>query len=378
MEEGKFLAWLKQDGDFIKEGDPIFTLESDKAAQEVEAIDSGILRIPPNGPKSGNVIKVGHVLAYLLAEGETMPTDREEPIVTVSPPKSEIPQIQATQKKSGGGNHQTPASPRARRAAKAHAVDLSALTPTGKGGRIRERDVLAASTEPTAPAMREVPITMMRRTIATRMVNSLNNTAPVTITCRCDATRLVALREQLKAVGASIVPSYTDIIAKITASTLITHPMLTARWDTERLLLPEHIHIGIAVDTEAGLLVPVLRDVGTSSLTAIAAQSQQLIEAARSGRLSSAAMQGGCFTITNLGSFGIEAFTPIINYPETAILGLGAILWEAIALEDGTLASRQQMTLSLTFDHRILDGAPAARFLQTLRQRIEEPVAWLI
>ena len=153
--------------------------------------------------------------------------------------------------------------------------------------------------------------------------------------------------------------------------------MLTARWDKDRLLLPEQIHIGIAVDTDAGLLVPVLRDVVTSPLTAVATQSRQLIEAARAGRLSAAEMQGGCFTITNLGGFGIEAFTPIINYPEVAVLGLGAIIWEAAALEDGTLTSRQLMTLSLTFDHRILDGAPAARFLQTLRQRMEEPFAWL-
>ncbi|MFZ4767566.1 MAG: dihydrolipoamide acetyltransferase family protein, partial [Roseimicrobium sp.] len=257
-------------------------------------------------------------------------------------------------------------------------VDLATLAPTGKGGRIRECDVLAASTKPTPASMREVSITTMRRTIATRMVNSLNNTAPVTLTCRCDATQLVTLREQLKAAGASRVPSYTDIIAKISASALITHPLLTARWDRERLLMPEHIHIGIAVDTDAGLLVPVLRDVSTSSLTAIASQSCQLIEVARAGRLIAADMQGGCFTITNLGSFGIEGFTPIINYPETAILGLGAIIREPVALEDGTLTSRQQMTLSLTFDHRILDGAPAARFLQTLRQRIESPVAWLI
>ena len=128
----------------------------------------------------------------------------------------------------------------------------------------------------------------------------------------------------------------------------------------------------------AGLLVPVLRDVTNLPLTAIASQSRKLFEAARAGRLSTAEMQGGCFTITNLGSFGIEAFTPIINHPETAILGLGAIIREPVALEDGTLTIRQQMTLSLTFDHRILDGAPAARFLQTLRQSLEEPVAWLI
>ncbi|MFN0075549.1 MAG: dihydrolipoamide acetyltransferase family protein [Prosthecobacter sp.] len=378
MEEGKFLAWLKQDGDFIKEGEPLFTLESDKAAQEVEAIDSGILRIPLDGPQPGDVIKVGHVLGYLLAEGESAPVSRQpEEKADESGPKNLIhspaPILLPTKSRT-----ETPASPRARRAAKAHQVELSTLGPTGKGGRIRERDVLAASTKPMPTSMREVPITTMRRTIATRMVNSLNNTAPVTITCRCDATQIVTLRGQLKAAGASALPSYTDIIAKITASALIAHPLLTARWDTDRLLMPEQIHIGIAVDTDAGLLVPVLRDVGTSSLTAIASQSRQLIEAARAGRLSTSDMQGGCFTITNLGNFGIEAFTPIINFPETAILGLGAIIREPVALDDGTLTSRQQMALSLTFDHRILDGAPAARFLQTLRQRIEEPFAWLI
>jgi len=388
MEEGKFLAWLKKDGDFIKEGDPLFTLESDKAAQEVEAIDSGILHIAPDGPKPGDVIKVGHVLGYLLAEGETAPTEglptdsgRLTDFVPESDPNSKSVESRIcgnSKPQSVGDQSATPASPRARRAAKTHRVDLSTLAPTGKGGRIRERDVLAAYTEPTPAFLREVPITPMRRTIATRMVNSLNNTAPVTLTCRCDATQLVTLRGQLKSAATNIVPSFTDIIAKVTASALSTHPMLTARWADDHLLLPEHIHIGIAVDTDAGLLVPVLRDVATTSLTAIAMQSRQHIEAARTGRLSSADMQGGCFTITNLGSFGIEGFTPIINYPETAILGLGAILREPVALEDGTLTSRQQMTLSLTFDHRILDGAPAARFLQTLRQRIESPFAWLI
>jgi pyruvate dehydrogenase E2 component (dihydrolipoamide acetyltransferase) len=218
----------------------------------------------------------------------------------------------------------------------------------------------------------------MRRTIANRMVNSLNNTAPVTLTCRCDATGIVTLRTQLKAAGAAVVPGVTDIIAKITAGALHEHPLLTAQWEAEHLLVPNDIHIGIAVDTEAGLLVPVLRDVYTTSLTAIATQSRRLFETARAGRLSSADMQGGCFTITNLGGFGIEGFTPIINHPETAILGLGAILLEPVALADGTLTSRRQMTLSLTFDHRILDGAPAARFLQTLRQRIEGPVAWIL
>lgn len=379
MEEGTFLEWLKMDGDFVAEGDPLFTLESDKATQEIEAIDSGILRIPLDSPKPGDIIKVGHLLGYLLAKGEAMPTvqadDRVIPAESMRKSDSSARIPSPSISRTGAS-----ASPRAKRAANTHHVDLSTLQPTGRGGRIRERDVLAASAQsPATPSsMREVPITTMRRAIATRMVHSLNNTAPVTITCRCDASQLVTVREQLKAAGACPLPSYSDIIAKITASALVRHPMLTARWDVERLLVPEQIGIGIAVDTDAGLLVPVLRDVSTLPLTAIASQSRQLFEAARAGRLSAAETRGGCFTITNLGSFGIEAFTPIINHPETAILGLGAIIREPVALEDGTLTIRQQMTLSLTFDHRILDGAPAARFLQTLRQSLEEPVAWLI
>jgi pyruvate dehydrogenase E2 component (dihydrolipoamide acetyltransferase) len=397
MEEGKFLEWLRKDGDLVKEGEPLFTLESDKAAQEVEALEGGLLSLCPDSPMPGQIVKVGQVLGYLLTAGEPAPATCTTFVPPAASPGYEEPEARtqisgagtpavptdkpATAAEPAGPDRSViPATPRARRAARQQNVDLSTLQPTGKGGRIRERDVLGArvAPAPTAGSMREIPVTPMRRTIANRMVNSLNNTAPVTLTCRCDATGLVTLRTQLKAAGATVVPGVTDIVAKVTAGALHAHPMLTARWDTDRLLLPNHIHIGIAVDTEAGLLVPVLRDVHTSALTAIATQSRQLFETARAGRLGSADMQGGCFTITNLGGFGIEGFTPIINHPETAILGLGAILYEPVVLADGTLTRRRQMTLSLTFDHRILDGAPAARFLQTLRQRIEEPVAWII
>ena len=395
MEEGKFLSWLKKDGEAVREGEPLFTIESDKAAQEVESTDSGILSIPCDGPKVGATVKVGETLGFLLAEGEAAPEStstattsaaaapavlpKEQPAAAPARPPAPPP-TQPAVTAVRTALTAFPSSPRARRAARALNVDLSGLQPTGMGGRIRERDVLAASE--AAPdrmaTMREVPVTPMRRTIARRMVESLNNTAPVTLNCRCDATGLVAFRAQLKEAGAEVLPGVTDILAKITGGALLAHPMLTARWDEKRLLLPKQIHIGIAVDTDAGLLVPVLRDVCESTLTALAVRSRGLFEAARSGRLAASEMQDGCFTISNLGNFGIEGFTPIINHPETAILGVGAIIREAVAREDGTLASRLQMTLSLTFDHRVVDGAPAARFLQTLRARIEEPVAWLI
>lgn len=387
MEEGKFLAWLKKDGDFIKEGDPLFTLESDKAAQEVEAIDRGLLHIAPNGPKPGDVIKVGHVLGYLLAEGETMPV-ATAPTVPTAPPHVEItipisdpipePIVKPITKPMP---EQTPASPRARRAAKEHRVDLATLTPTGNGGRIRERDILAAVTSTSTSGMKQVPLTPMRRTIAARLMHSRQTTVPVTITARCDATALLAFRQELKSLSSLLQhssPTINDILVKLAATALREHPMLAATWAEKHLLLPESIHLGVAVDTEAGLLVPVIRDVDTSTLTQIAAQTQKLIAAARAGQLAAADMQGACFTLSNLGSLGVEAFTPVINPPESAILGIGAIVREAVPLDDGSFTARDRLTLSLTFDHRVNDGAAAARFLQTLRHLIEHPLLGLV
>ena len=389
MEEGTFLGWLKKDGDTVKMGEPLFTVESDKAAFDSEAIDSGILSIPASAPKPGDVVKVGCVLGYLLTAGEAQGGTTPQaalapaagPAVKAASESQTASPVPATVDLPAAAATKSAASPRARRAAKVRHVDLDGLRPTGKGGRIRERDVLAVSAAPAdvsakAPAASKlkVPITAQRRTIAERMMISLKNTAPVTLTCRCDATNLVALRSKLKlAADSSIVPSFTDIIAKVAGGALGQHPMLAARWEGDHILLPDAIHIGIAVDTEHGLLVPVVHDVTDLSVREIAHRSRSLIEAARSRRLKAEDMQGGCFTLSNLGSFGIEAFTPIINYPETAVLGIGAIIREPAVLENGQLGIRDQIILSLTFDHRILDGAPAARFLQTLREGIEKP-----
>jgi pyruvate dehydrogenase E2 component (dihydrolipoamide acetyltransferase) len=388
MEEGKFLAWLKQDGDLIKEGEPLFTLESDKAAQEVEAIDSGILHIAPDGPRPGDIIKVGHVLGYLLAEGESAPVANQPEIKTrqlSEPPQSgenKLIHSPATILLPTKSRTETPASPRARRAAETHRVELAALAPTGKGGRIRERDVLAAATAIPTAGMRQVPLTQMRRIIAARLMHSRQTTVPVTITGRCDATEILGLRKQLKSMGEkadlAVIPTINDILVKLAAAALRQHPMLAATWAEDHLLLPETMHLGIAVDTEGGLLVPVIRNVDTSTLTQIAAQAQKVIAAARSGQLAGTDMQGACFTLSNLGSLGVEAFTPVINPPESAILGIGAIVREAVPLDDGTFAARDRLTLSLTFDHRVNDGAAAARFLQTLRHLIEQPFLGLV
>ncbi len=245
-------------------------------------------------------------------------------------------------------------------------------------GRIRESDVRAAA--PRSSAGQIIPFTPVRRLIAERMAAGAQTTAPVTLTIRADATNLVHLREQFKASAAppyTVVPSYTDFILKLAATALYKHPMLNSSWTPDGIRVSKGIHIGIAVDTEAGLMVPVVRDVPALGLRQVAAVCRELIELARTRRLKPEQMQGGTFTVTNLGLYGIDAFTPILNLPQCAVLGVGRIYREP-AVHNEQIVPRDRLTLSLTFDHRIVDGAPAARFLDTLRQYIEQPGPLLI
>ena len=274
-------------------------------------------------------------------------------------------------------------TPRARRTAMALGVDISKLVGSGKGGRIRERDVRAAVSSPAQDGQsrgQRIVLSGRRKTIASRLSESARQTVPVTITTRADATNLMGLRAQFKSAGQSPVPAIHDIVAKLVGDALLQHPLLGSRWDKDTVVLPDssELHIGLAVDTPEGLIVPVLRNINTLSVLALASESARVIQKARSGRLSGSEMQGAVFTITNLGSFGIDAFTPVINLPETAILGLGAIRKEPVVSDEGTIQVRQMITLSLTFDHRAIDGAPAARFLQMIVSSIENAAAKLI
>ncbi|MBN9524408.1 2-oxo acid dehydrogenase subunit E2, partial [bacterium] len=264
-----------------------------------------------------------------------------------------------------------PVTPRARRLAKRLGIDPTAVPGTGRNGRVRERDVAArggvgARVEPPSP---------VRKATAARMVASLRTAAPVTLTPAVDATNLVNLRAQFKAAGATV-PSVTDIVLKLAAAALQQHPVMAARWTDAGLAHADRIDLGVAVDTDAGLLVPVVRDVPALPLSALAARTRELIQKARAGTLAAADLRGGCFTVTNLGAFGVDAFTPIINPPESAVLGVGRIARKPV-MDGRRVVGRELMTLSLTFDHRVADGAPAARFLQTLAACIENPAPWL-
>ncbi len=436
MEEGTFAGWMKKDGDAVRRGDALFELEGEKALQEIEALDDGVLRILADAPQPGAVLKVGAVIGYLVADGESLPQVQSgSEVVSHAPATAKTPlteeakgvatgaspsvrrlarelsvdlshiegtghrarisedDVRAASSRRGDHHahtHTSPlttdmiATPRARRAAKRAEINLNTLQGTGRNGRIRERDVVhAAKTHAigsTSSSGHRVVLSGRRKVIAERLAESHRLVVPVTLTSKVDATNLVSLRAQFKTTGESLIPAIHDIIAKLVAGCLKQERRLAGRWDGDAIVLPadDEIHIGLAVDTPEGLIVPVLRNVLNESLLSLAAESSRIIRKARDGRLSGADMQDAVFTITNLGSFGIEAFTPVINLPETAILGLGAIRKQAVVTSDDRIEVRSLMTLSLTFDHRAIDGAPAAKFLQSVVAAIENPAARLL
>ncbi len=285
-------------------------------------------------------------------------------------------------------------TPVARRLAEREGVDLQAVEPIGLGGRIMKEDVeraLAEREEPIsveappepAAARAEVPIRGVRARIAGRMHASHQVTAPVTLTTEVDATAFVELRERLKAslvdeLGFNL--GYNDLLIKLVAHALQDFPYMNARLERDpsedligrAIRHLERVHVGLAVDTERGLLVPVVRDADQKSLTEIARSVRELIDGAQSGSATPDELSGSTFTITNLGMYDVDAFTPIINLPEVAILGAGRIKPEPSVVGD-EIVIRQRLWLSLTFDHRLVDGAPAARFLQRVKQLVEEP-----
>lgn len=271
-------------------------------------------------------------------------------------------------------------TPRARRVAAELGIEWRTLTGSGRGGRIREADVRQAAERVqigAATASHDL-LTPRRRAIAARLRHSHQQTVPVTLVTSADATHLVALREQFKAATFELVPSYAEIFVCLVARVLGRHPRLAVRWEGEPAALiavpGDEFHVGLAVDTPAGLLVPVIRQVSTKPLGQVAREARALVERARAGRLSGAEMHGAVLTVSNLGGYAIDAFTPVIDYPQISILGLGAIRDVPELTGDGRLVARPRITLSLTFDHAAVDGAPAAAFLQDLAQALAQLV----
>ena len=375
MEEGTLVEWLKADGEQVEVGEILFTVESDKALNEIETFSSGNLCIPPDAPRPGDTVPVGTLLGYLLQAGEKMPTQRPagpkqaaspasaaiaDP--TTEPAAARVERIQST-------NGRPAISPRARRIAGELDVNWHQIKGSGQTGRIIERDIRSVAAQPHSATGH------IREIIANRLWQSQSETAAVTLTTEADATGLVDLRTELKANHQKNAPTYNHMIAKLTAIALDEHAALNASWNNGSVHLHPAVHLGLAVDTEDGLLVPVIRDADSKSLQQIATEARDLAFKARRRTLDPDAMRDGTFTISNLGMYGIDAFTPIINLPQAAILGLGRII-EKPAVFQGQVVPRALMTLSLTFDHRIVDGGPAARFLDRVRTLIERPVLW--
>jgi pyruvate dehydrogenase E2 component (dihydrolipoamide acetyltransferase) len=437
MEEGTFVRWLKKSGDQVNVEEPLFELEGEKALQEIPSVEAGILHIPKESPKGGTVVAVGTLIGYLLLPGETPDSIPKKPAAappsaaksaapktgkpvparsTPAPPPVEIPRNGlapaappsvrrlarqmgvplsnlvgtgglgrvTTNDVTGRGGfsaRSTVASPRARRIAKELGLDWTTLPGSGRNGRVREADVrngqqtsngqFAAKPSPYAG------LPPRRRAIAERLKASRDQTIPVTLTTVADVSGLLRLREQYKKANGPVVPAITDLFAVVIGKILAQHPEMAQRWNPSQGSLEavsaDAIDIGIAVDTPQGLLVPVVRGVTTKPVETLAGESKKLIELARGGRLGTADMQGAAITITNLGAQGIDAFTPIINYPEIAILGVGAIRKEPVFDAEGNVVAVERITLSLTFDHAAVDGAPAARFLQAIAAALANP-----
>ena len=400
MKEGKILHWLAAEGDRVEKGVPVVEVESDKANIEIEALVSGVLfKILRS---EGETVLVSDVIAVIKEDGSL-----------------EDEKIEMTSKRKGD---RIVTTPRARNTAEKLGIKLIAVTGTGREGMITEEDVLKAAklqhislpkATPLAKVIAEkmdislesikgtgvngkimkadvevrgelnvkiphmsgsdkkiIKLTAMRKAISDKMMQSVHGMAQANHRIKVNAVEMVRLRNQIISSGSKV--SFNDIIIKIASKALSEFPVLNSSLTVEGILLHDHIHIGIAVAVEDGLIVPVIRNADTMSLEDISKDTRDLVIKAKSGKLKPEEYTGGTFTITNLGMFDIDEFTAIINPPEAAILAIGKI--ERVpAVEGENVVIIPKITLSLTYDHRIVDGVPAARFLQRIKQLMENP-----
>jgi pyruvate dehydrogenase E2 component (dihydrolipoamide acetyltransferase) len=381
MESGTIVKWLKSEGDRVEKGEPLYELDTDKVTQEVEAEASGVLlKIAVNEGE----VAVGRTIAVIGEQGEEVPAissdgepeaaaEEPEPEEAPAPPQGngrpeESPTIQAT-----GGR--VKASPLARRIARERGIDLAALRGTGPEGRIVAEDVERAEAAPVAAApapagkVERRELTSTRKTIARRLTEAWQ--IPVfQLQASADMTRVSALVARLREEDTKA--TVTDVLTKVCATALLRHRDVNAQWTDDAILLFPSANVGIAVATPQGLIVPVIRSAERLGLAEIAAARSDLVTRAREGKLQRADLEEGTFTISNLGMYRVEQFTAVLNPPQAAIVAVGTIEERAVPL-DGEIAVRPMMTLTATFDHRAVDGAPAAEFLQTVKELLEEP-----
>ena len=411
QETGKVLHWLKSPGDKVRKGEPLVEIETDKATTEIEAPVSGVLGDVT--ASAGDVVPVGQTIALIFASeeaGSVAPGQRSAGATAVPAPAAEVrasplarkiaqehgvdlAQVKpagrkiekadvfahvASQKESaavdGTAARLAAASPKARRLATERGVDIRALRGSGPGGAILVADVFAAT--PSAARAEAPGVGTVWRIMAERMTASWTTAPHFYLVREVTVSRLVSWRERArKETGARI--TYTDLLVKLVAAALSRHPGVNASWKDGAIVRNADINIGLAVAIDAGLVVPIIHRADTLSLADIAARREDMVSRGQAGKLRPADIQGGGFTISNLGMYGVDAFNAIINPPQAAILAVGRIADRVVAL-NGQPAVQPTMMLTLSCDHRALDGARGAQFLGALADLIEEPLALLV
>ncbi|HZC74879.1 MAG TPA: dihydrolipoamide acetyltransferase family protein [Gaiellaceae bacterium] len=383
MESGTIVRWLKSEGEPVEKGEPLFELDTDKVTQEVEAEVAGVLL---KIAVAEGEVPVGQTVAFIGAEGEDVPE-----IAAVTPQQEQTkaeptePEPMAAQQEVApvaSGNGRIKASPLARRMARDRGIELSAIRGTGPDGRIVAEDVERAEAGgPSAPAaaparvptgeVERVPLSNVRKTIARRLTEAWQ--IPVfQLQASADMTRVNALVARLRERDPDVRVTVTDVLTKVCAQALMRHREVNAEFTEDAILLHPSANVGLAVAAPQGLVVPVVRSAERLSLTEIAGVRAGLVGRARENKLRAEDLEGGTFTISNLGMYAVESFTAVLNPPQAAIVAVGATEERVVPL-GGETAVRPMVTLTCTFDHRAVDGAPAAAFLQTLKESLEDP-----
>ena len=386
MEEATLVGWKFAAGEMVKKDQVVLVLETDKVTFEMPSPGDGLLHPVA---ASGSRIEVSQVVGYLAADKAELETlAAQHPAAETAPPAAAIRPVAAAAGQpvaSAAAGGRVKASPVARVMAKAHGIDLGLIAGSGPGGRIVRADVLKAiekgvpAKAAPAPATvagellsvaQEIPIAGVRKVIFKNMHLSLATQAQLTLHTEASAAAMLRLRSRLNAAGAKV--SYNAVIVKVIAQALKQHPLVNASVDGEMIKVWRQVHVGVAMDLGRGLIVPKVRNAESKSIREISADIDRLVEAAKAGSLALDDLTLGTFTLTNLGAWDIDDFTPIVNHPESAILGVGRVVEKPVA-RNGQVVVEPRIALSLSFDHRIIDGAPGAAFLKTIKDMIEEP-----
>ena len=375
QETGILIEWFKEEGDLIEKGEPLMEVETDKANVEVEATTTGILaNITVN---LGDEIPVGKVIALILADGESVTESKKE----YSSSETKVSEEDTAQLQTTISNPLDPsanlptnkivASPKVRQYAKKEGIDLSFIKGSGPNGVILMEDVLVNQSS-TETEENDIPTSKGWRLMADRLTESWSSAPHFNLVRHLDVSNLVTYKKQVQEKNSNRL-TYTDLLIKLVSITLKEHPRINASWIDNKIVKNSEINVGLAVDFDGGLIVPVIHKTDELSLGEITNRRKDLITRTQAGKLRSGDMDRGTFTISNLGMFDVDSFNAIINPPQAAILAVGRIVDKVVPV-DGLPAVRPILTLNLSFDHRVVDGVRGAKFLKTLSNLIENPL----